>query len=169
MKCQRCGTNEAKISYTQRNQDESMVLYVCEKCAQAIHITPDTVENYQELSEWEAKKDVKNPLELVCPYCGTTFEDFAKSGMFGCEKCSLVFGNRLDNPLRRNYRVNQPKEIPQKSIRILRPKKMIKKMIEKLKGELKQCIQEGDEKKAILISKQIKALERELFSRERGE
>ncbi len=31
-----------------------------------------------------------------CPYCGTTFEDYKKTGKFGCSMCYETFKDRMD-------------------------------------------------------------------------
>ena len=175
LKCQRCGVNEANISYTQIINGDKLKLYLCDRCAHDMKIGPGFAFDFNDIfgAFFDEPKTLQEKTEvLACSNCGTTFEEFAKTGMLGCEKCYHFFENRLDNILKRLHGANHhvaEKNVTRQAKKKVTIKKSIKELIEDLKEELKLCIQKEEYEKAAVIRDKIKELEKELTPKERGE
>lgn len=167
MKCQRCGNNEANVSYTQIINGEKTKLYLCDKCANDLNIGMNFNFDFNDVfgaffEEPSFVKTLEKPKSLACDACGTTYEDFARTGMFGCENCYRVFSNRLDNVLKRLHGNNRHvgKKLivsPNKAVVTTKAKKKTK--IEELKEELQEYIKNEEYEKAAVVRDEIKKLE----------
>ncbi len=178
MICQNCGENEANVSYTEIVNGKKTKLFLCERCANKMNIGMNFKFDFNDVlgaffDEPSFVKTIEKPKTLACDVCGTTYEEFANTGMFGCENCYRVFENRLDNVLKRLHGNNRhvarnvSRDIPT-NVNI--PTKNKKKSeLEKLKDELKECIQKEEYEKAAVIRDKIKKLEKNLNEKERGE
>ncbi len=177
MKCQRCGDNEANVSYTQIINGEKTQLVLCDKCANELNIGMNFNFDFNDVfstffNEPSFVKTLEKPKAIACDVCGTTYDEFMSTGMFGCENCYRVFSNRLDNVLKRLHGSNRHvgKKLilnPQKSI--VTTKKGKQTEIEKLKEELKELIKNEEYEKAAIIRDKIKKLESKQNEKERGE
>lgn len=121
MKCQKCD-NQAIFHITELMDGEPVVLHLCEQHAnEYLHKTPPAEDGESETNEsMESPKkktgiteeeSMKNsPLhqtteelkELdfqVCPVCGLDFQEFRKSGRFGCPNDYKYFGPHIEQLL----------------------------------------------------------------------
>ena len=114
MKCERCQKNEASIHIAQVINGTRTEHHLCEACAAQSGYDfnfKDMVNPF--LSSGVFGGSIFNttggipafggtaPRDVVCPECGTTFEEFRKSGLLGCSRCYEAFRERLDPVLRR--------------------------------------------------------------------
>lgn len=175
MKCQRCGNNDANISYTQIINGEKAKFYLCDKCANELNIGMNFKFGFNDIfgaffEEPNFVKTIEKEKTQMCDVCGTTYEQFASTGMFGCENCYRVFSARLDNVLKRlhgnNRHVEKKTAINQKYENV-KSKSNRKNELEKLKELLQECIKNEEYEKAAVIRDQIKKLEAKEI--ERGE
>ena len=90
MKCDRCQQNEASVHISQTVDGEHTEQNLCQSCAQDEGIKSQFQNFYSPSGS-----------QLVCKNCGTTFEGFRKSGLFGCPQCYESFREKLDPVLRR--------------------------------------------------------------------
>lgn len=167
MKCQRCGENDANVSYTQIVNGDKTKLFLCDKCANDLNISMNFKFDFNDVfgaffEEPNIVKTLEKPKSLACDACGTSYEDFMRTGMFGCENCYRVFSNRLDNVLKRLHGSNRHvgKKLilnPQKSVTTCKAKKKTK--IEELRELLNECIKKEEYEKAAVIRDEIKKLE----------
>ena len=167
MKCQRCGNNEANVSYTQIVNGEKRKLFLFDKCAVDLNIGMNFNFDFNDVfgtffDEPKYLKTLEKQKVEKCDVCSTTYEEFAKTGMFGCENCYKVFSNKLDNVLKRlhgNDRHVGKKLIlnPVKSVVNTKTKKKTK--IEELKEKLKELIKNEEYEKAAIVRDEIKKLE----------
>lgn len=118
MTCENCGEREAEIHLTQIVDDEMTTVHLCSRCAEE--------QGYAESSEPAAEGGASVQGENVpltdflaqmgkgggeesmlpapsepCPYCGTTIEDFRKTGRLGCPQCYPHYEAQLRPLLRR--------------------------------------------------------------------
>lgn len=117
MKCDRCHVNEASVHIAQIVNGQKREQHLCQSCAQegGMDSTFEGLFNPL-LSSGFFGGSIFNPTggipafggasaspnhEMVCPNCGTTFEAFRKSGLFGCSQCYETFREKLDPVLRR--------------------------------------------------------------------
>lgn len=117
MKCERCQQNEASVHISQTVNGHKEEHHLCAACAQESGLESSFQDLYSPfLSSGFFGSSIFNPTggipafgggsttpsrELVCPNCGTTFEAFRKSGLFGCSQCYDTFREKLDPVLRR--------------------------------------------------------------------
>ncbi|MFR5683974.1 MAG: UvrB/UvrC motif-containing protein [Clostridia bacterium] len=118
MLCQNCNEREANVKYTQIINGEKKEMMLCEKCSKELGIDSmnfnipinfssflgDFLEDYAETGSF--LPGFLSPVELKCKNCGSTYEDFINSGMFGCSDCYNVFSNRIDPILKNIHGAN---------------------------------------------------------------
>ena len=102
MQCQHCKNNTATIHLTELVDGKRDEIHLCELCAQKQGIA---VKNQIPLSELlgtllSAQSQPKNvsddaSKDIVCPYCGITFEQFRKQSLLGCPHDYEVFEDLL--------------------------------------------------------------------------
>jgi len=101
MICQHCSKEEATIKYYENINGKKAEIMLCGACAKKINLIdfPNMLSyffnNYpKELLENEYTKQ-------VCDKCFYTFNDYLKSGLFGCPDCYKAFSDRIDTLLNR--------------------------------------------------------------------
>lgn len=117
MLCQNCNEREANVKYTQIINGEKKEMMLCEKCSKELGIDSMNfifqsispvfrrlLEDYAETGSF--LPGFLSPVELKCKNCGSTYEDFINSGMFGCSDCYNVFSNRIDPILKNIHGAN---------------------------------------------------------------
>ena len=111
MLCQNCGKNEANIRYTQIINGVKKEIAICSRCAKEMgmdgFVMPDFPINFNSFLGDFFNDYAENALlpnyqnEIVkCKKCGTTYEDFINTGMFGCSECYNTFSNPIDSLLK---------------------------------------------------------------------
>lgn len=101
MLCERCKIREANIKYTEIMNGVKTEHNLCSQCARELDLGQYTalldgefplgkllsgllgIEDYEEETDERAR--------VVCPTCGTSFEDFVENSRFGCPDCYGVF------------------------------------------------------------------------------
>lgn len=160
MKCQNCGKNNANVRYTQVVNGDKMELFLCDECANEMNIgmnfdfgINDVFSSF--FDDFAGLKTIAMPEITKCNSCGLTYDEFSNTGMLGCERCYDTFSNRLDGVLNRihgsnRHLINDKKESNKKELSEL----------DKLKNELKDCIEKEEYEKAAVIRDKIKKLEK---------
>lgn len=106
MRCDSCGEREAEVHLTQIEQGELETVHLCDACADDKGVTADSV-GQEPLADFLAetgKDDSEAMLPAVsesCPYCGTSPEDFRRTGRLGCAQCWAHFESQLEALVRR--------------------------------------------------------------------
>ena len=107
MLCQNCGRNEANVKYTQIINGVKKEVMLCHECAMKLGIDsiamPDFPINFKsflgdffnDYQENELMPSLTNKV-TKCKNCNMTYDDFIKTGMFGCEECYDTFSNPID-------------------------------------------------------------------------
>ena len=118
MKCEQCNEREATILFTQISGDEKATRRLCAQCAsiQAQHQQATTSGTAQAGDPGPAdpgKTGVVKKVNVVvghlsssatptaCSQCGMTYDEFRKTGRFGCGECYNAFGAQLDRLFKR--------------------------------------------------------------------
>ena len=102
MLCEKCKIREANVQFTQIVNGEKSEHYYCAQCAQEMDFSNAGlfVEGGIPLAKLlsnllaqtsVAKDDHPEVAQIVCPTCGTTYEDFINKSKFGCADCYKVF------------------------------------------------------------------------------
>lgn len=111
MLCQNCGKNEANIRYTQIINGEKTEIALCSNCAKKAGMDgfemPDFPINFHSIlgdffndyAESALLPSLQGNV-VKCKKCGTTYDDFIETGMFGCSECYDTFGAPLDSLLK---------------------------------------------------------------------
>ena len=103
MLCEHCHENEAQISYTMVEGNDTKQMHVCPSCFQEFlakqfpssQIPPlDIQPMIQELLSLFHGKDAEEG--RTCPVCGRSLKEFRKTGMFGCDNCYNTFAEELN-------------------------------------------------------------------------
>ena len=118
MLCQNCGQNEANVKYTQIINGEKRQMNLCQICAKKLGID-DISFNMPSIdfSNFLGSMFDENisdffptlikPETLLCDKCGSSYEDFAETGKFGCDECYNTFSNKIDKLLKNIHGVNR--------------------------------------------------------------
>jgi len=161
MLCQKCFKNNATVKITEVINGKEKELYLCEKCALSLGIqktVKQLPELFQSLMIDVLKEDSPPParhsVSLKCPYCGTTWDDFKRTGLLGCDKCYETFHAQLQRVLRQihgNTRHMGNRPFGQKT--------PIVQNLERLQEELKKAVAEEAFEKAARLRDQIRELQ----------
>lgn len=99
MLCDICGKNKATVHLTEIVDDQMTELHLCESCAKKKSIEmeqqfglADLLAGLTDLGAHTAEKEM---LELKCPQCNLTYNNFRKIGRFGCSRCYDSFRKYL--------------------------------------------------------------------------
>lgn len=110
MLCEQCKMREATVKYVEVVNGVKTEHNLCGHCAARLDIG-----QYSALFEGEislakllsgllgvpnTEKQDGKLAEVVCPTCGTTYEDFVANSQFGCADCYSVFGPLLGENIR---------------------------------------------------------------------
>ncbi len=91
MLCQRCKKNAATENYVEIINGEKFESHLCAKCSSELY-----GELHSKMSEnvcaWLFGSSAP---KKVCPVCGTTYDDYERSGLLGCASCYDVFKEEL--------------------------------------------------------------------------
>ena len=110
MLCQNCGKNEANIRYTQIINGVKKEVHLCSECAKKMGMDsmemPDLFnfnsflgDFFNDYMEEELLPSFQTS-EVKCKNCNMTYNDFIKTGMFGCSNCYETFTNPIDSLLK---------------------------------------------------------------------
>lgn len=92
----------------------------------------------------------------TCPVCGCTWNDFNRSGKFGCGECYKVFNSAADSVLRQIHSTSlHSGKIPSKSGAEVK----LKRRLEELRRQLKDAVANEDYENAAKLHAQIKEIE----------
>ena len=114
MLCQICKANPATIHIQEIVNGQTNTLHICPECAKKRNLAEGNAANshFHEMLErltqaiansadlklaelFEAKKPEEEEEDIQCGVCGTSWQDFRKSGKLGCAACYEQFGQRL--------------------------------------------------------------------------
>mgnify|MGYP000006626288 FL=1 len=157
MKCQKCGSKEANVKYTQIINGVKKEMNLCEDCARELGIGKELNFNmsmnlpsflggfFDEYNMDSFIPSIGSMREEGCNTCGTTYNEFANTGLFGCMECYDIFADRLD-PILRNIQGSN-RHIGRKSRSL--DKSIVKNMEEKQKELNKNKENKKDSKESL--------------------
>ena len=99
MLCEKCKTREAKILVSENINGVRSDHYYCLECAQNLKFGGLVFEGDFPLSkllsnllaQTSGQKQDEETRRIVCPTCGTSYEEFVDNSRFGCKDCYEVF------------------------------------------------------------------------------
>lgn len=108
MVCDNCGEREAQIHLTQIVDNTVTTMHLCEQCAAAKGVeTGASVAKFPlgdflaSLGKGGGGQAHEGGVEVACPACGATLQDFRQTGRLGCARCYTTFEPHLRDLLRR--------------------------------------------------------------------
>ncbi|NOY77430.1 MAG: hypothetical protein GXO76_06120 [Calditrichaeota bacterium] len=136
-------------------------LYLCEKCALSLGLQK-TVKQLPELFQSlmvdvfkeEAAPPVRHSVSLKCPHCGTTWDDFKRTGLLGCDRCYEAFRVQLERVLKQIHGNTH-----HMGSRPSGQKTPVVQNLERLQEELKKAVAEEAFEKAARLRDQIRELQ----------
>lgn len=110
MLCERCKIREANIQYTEVIGGVKTEHHFCAQCASEMDFGPYSAifdgefplgKLLSGLLGIEETNRVPDKLgQIVCPTCGTSYDEFVKASRFGCADCYSVFGPLMEDSLK---------------------------------------------------------------------
>ncbi len=114
MLCQLCQVEKATIKVGHVVNDKKIEVQLCGVCAEERGMDatmtglPQMFENFiTELVGKDLLSRVEGDSGTACSGCGSTWDDFQKTGLFGCDICYQSFHPQLNVVLRRIHGSNQ--------------------------------------------------------------
>jgi protein arginine kinase activator len=124
MLCEKCKIREANIKYTEIINGVKKEHNLCTRCAKEMDFGQYTamldgelpigklLSGLLGLEDDEEDTDIRG--KVVCPTCGTTFDDFVANSQFGCPDCYGVFDLFINDKIKQiqgseKHRGKQPR------------------------------------------------------------
>ena len=157
MLCSHCKQREANFHYKKISGGKLSEFHLCSECATELGYLGGAEPTFgfeDMLSDFfNVLKPQAVPSEVVCKTCGTTHEQFKKSGFVGCSDCYEVFSGDVEKILSRI----QPATTHKGKIAGEKGEEIQKaNMLKDLKEQLKQAIFEERYEDAAKIRDAIK-------------
>ncbi|ARI75428.1 UvrB/UvrC motif-containing protein [Halobacillus mangrovi] len=181
MECQNCHQRQATVHLTQVINGQKTEIHVCEQCAKDKGYMSYGEENFtlndllsglfhtESPSTFSNKstQPYKKSTQLKCPTCGLTYQEFARTGKFGCATCYQTFDEKLNPILRRVHSGNTTHDgkIPKREGGNLH----MKRELDDYKSKLRQLIEQEEFEEAAKVRDKIKSLQSQLHEGEDGE
>jgi protein arginine kinase activator len=94
----------------------------------------------------------------ICPGCGHTWNDFRRTGRFGCAECYKTFRNEAASTIRQIHSTTKHTgKVPSKAGEGLKRRREY----DSLKQQLQQAVRDEDYETAAKLHKQIREMEKE--------
>lgn len=163
MLCEICKKNEATVHITKIINGEKQEVNICDECAkrsEGFNIsTPFSIQNVLNgiMDCIYQTGGIPNDVDPKCENCGTTFSEFKKSGLLGCNQCYKKFSKMLMPVIKRMQgNVEHVGKIPEKYGKSISEKKKIAT----LKEELQKAIALEEYEKAAEIRDTIRDIQK---------
>jgi len=160
MNCDICNEKEASVHLTEIINGKVTELHLCEDCARKKGTQMEQHFGISDLLSGLA--DLSTPLEvkeeptLKCSNCGMGYNDFKKSGRFGCSECYETFKKHIPSLLKRIHGATKyVGDIPKTG-----EFKVVRNELQQLRKELRSAIEKEDYEKAAEIRDEMKVLEK---------
>ena len=174
MLCEKCNKNIANVYLKNTVNGNVTEIHLCSSCASELY--GQNFNPLVNLFKSDFDSDILNNIlntkfpqslnsaakENMCPMCGSSFQDIAKSGKVGCGECYAAFKNALEpNILRIHGTAKHTGKIPKN----MNLKISAKRKIDELSMRLKKMIDEQNFEEAAVIRDEINKINSENQSR----
>lgn len=169
MLCDKCKKNNASVHIVKIINGDKQELNLCEDCARQnneIDITDtfkfDNTFSFQNILSglvdyFNQGQNGNKPTQASCPICGTTYSDFKKRGLLGCDNCYRYFNSDLIPVIKRvQGNTEHIGKVPLKAGKDI----VEKRRLIKLKEELQKAILMEEYEKAAKLRDEIRALQK---------
>ena len=168
MQCQECQKRPATFHLTKVVNNEKTELHLCEQCARekgelqfgiepdfSIHQLLAGLLNYGGTAGSEPAVPADRP--VTCSVCGSTYEEFTRSGRLGCSHCYEEFESQLEPVIRRVHGASSHTgKAPQRTAKAIQ----VKREIAGLRNQLQAAVAREDFERAAQLRDRIKAMEK---------
>ncbi len=161
MLCTNCGANNAQFHYKQIIGGKKTEQHLCTSCAQSLGFLSKTDSFFDIgsiLNDFISvpKQSSSTKSASSCSLCGTTYDEFRRTGLLGCDRCYDAFGSIIESSLSQI----QPSTTHKGSLGGEAGKKIERENeLADLKNELKKAIIDERYEDAAVIRDKIKKLE----------
>lgn len=90
--CQHCKKNPATVNYVEIINGDKFESRLCKSCYASLYGELHSKANGD---IWAGLFGVADAQKKVCPVCGTTYDDYERTGLLGCASCYDVFKDEL--------------------------------------------------------------------------
>lgn len=183
MLCEKCRIREANIKYTEIINGMKKEHNLCSQCAKEMDFGPYSailegefplsmlLSSLLGLSDSDAAARQQKTEEVICPTCGTTYEEFIKNSRFGCADCYHVFDLLIGEKIKKlqdnaSHTGKQPKmragKPPEAAVSSKGEMQFTREeQIRQLERRLKAALEAEDYEQAAVCRDQIRALKEE--------
>lgn len=175
MLCEKCKIRKADVRYTEIGGNTIKEHHYCIPCAKDMDfVLYNILEGDFPLAKLlsgflsDAITDQQNQSnEIVCPECGTTYEQFVADSRFGCKDCYSVFGILIEDNIKQLqgsdiHKGKKPKILPESRTIHISPTDVEQDKEEDdiitLQRLMKMAVEEEEYEKAAMYRDKIKAL-----------
>lgn len=165
MECEICHQRPASLHVTNYVEGNKEQLHICHQCAvdegyveaeQAYQIHDLLSGLFNVSHSVKQQRQERNKEAVACPTCRMTYQDFVKTGKFGCSDCYQAFDAQLDPLLRRVHSGNTVHvgKVPHRQHEHLKQKQLI----QAYRAQLNQLIEEERFEEAATLRDKIRAI-----------
>ena len=162
MLCDKCKKNTATYHYKQNVNGQVTELHLCPVCAaESTHGAFSGMDSLGSIGSLltGALREAVAPVRRVCPVCGATSADIAKSGYAGCPACYQTFSAMFAPYIAKLHgHVTHRGRIPLAAQKPEDPAETRRHQMEQLKKELDEAIQSEQFEQAAVLRDRINAL-----------
>lgn len=164
MMCEDCGNKQSTFHMTEIRNGKSKEIHLCEDCASK---NEEVNSSFTIQNLLAGLLDIPNEQEfeidyiedISCVSCETTYEEFKRSGRFGCSKCYDSFREKLEPLLKKIHgHDTHTGKIPKRTGGMIK----VKKDINLLKKKLQLAVNNEEFENAADIRDEIKKLQDEV-------
>lgn len=106
MLCDNCHNRVANVHLTQIINNKKVDIHLCENCARENNYMNfsgiyDISDFFNSILGFTEQPYINTPKQETCKGCGMTFDDFKRTGKFGCADCYNTFADKIEPIVRR--------------------------------------------------------------------
>ncbi len=162
MMCDICGKKKATVHLTEIVDEQMSEMHLCEECARQKSVQMEQQFGLADLlaglADFGKPITETEKIDLQCPSCAMTYEEFRKFGRLGCSECYEAFKSYLGTLLKKIHGSNQ--HLGKTPIRMPQAEKRRIETIQELRSQLMQAIQMEDFEKAAQLRDKIREAEK---------
>ncbi|MDD5504945.1 MAG: UvrB/UvrC motif-containing protein [Candidatus Omnitrophica bacterium] len=172
MLCDICKKNEATVHLTEVVNENITELHICEQCARAKGASmyqhfgiAELLSGLVDMPDDMVSK--KSHINIKCPACNMSYDNFKKIGRFGCARCYETFSRALFPLFKKIHGTpchigRQAREIRKDKIRSdgkSQKPRSAKDILKDIRLELADAVEKEEFEKAAVLRDKIKMLE----------
>lgn len=168
MYCEECEKRPANVHITKIINGHKVEKHLCEQCAKkqqdivGFALVPDfTFSNFLSSmldgDHFSSLGNIKEEEEIKCDKCSMTYTQFARGGRLGCDNCYEIYGEKLDQLLKRIHgNMQHTGKIPKRGGEDIR----YRQELSSARMELQKAVLKEEFEEAARLRDQIKELEK---------